>query len=184
MQLWPEIFHPQTAPATLKAQPSKKVGNTEQRRLAIRLSTAKLTTQNKPTRTSHAGLLILAPMVAAPSPPFRIASPLDLSDLPLPSHSSHLFGDHRAACAQSGIFRSRGRPLSATPTNTTAALRSKGTAFLHGMDTTLVSPLTRERQPRRRAGRFARRRKEGRNLPRTPQQPTLPLRGACNRGWG
>ena len=36
-QLWPEDFRPQTAPATSKAQPSKKIGNTEQRRLAIHL---------------------------------------------------------------------------------------------------------------------------------------------------
>ena len=26
--------------------------------------------------------------------------------------------------------------------------------------------------------------KQRKNLPRTPQQPTLPIGGACNRGWG
>ena len=96
-------------------------------------------------------------------------------------------GCYRAACAQSGILRSRGGPLerataricreagARATTNTRVndlnishphqhddrrmEVIANGLPLWNGaqlaVDTTLVSPLTREGQPRRRAGRFA-----------------------------
>ena len=96
-------------------------------------------------------------------------------------------GDHRAACAQSGVLRSRGGPLerataricreagARVTTNTRVndlnishphqqddcriEVIANGLPLWNGaqlaVDTTLVSPLTRDGQPRRRAGRFA-----------------------------
>ena len=96
-------------------------------------------------------------------------------------------GDHRAACAQSGVLRSRGGPLeraaarvcreagARVTTHTRLAdlnvqhvqhiddrrieVIANGLALWGGaqlaVDTTLVSPLTRAGEPRRRAGRFA-----------------------------
>ena len=96
-------------------------------------------------------------------------------------------GDHRAACAQSGVLRSRGGPLeraaarvcreagARVTTHTRLAdlnvqhvqhiddrrieVIANGLALWGGaqlaVDTTLVSPLTRVGEPRRRAGRFA-----------------------------
>ena len=96
-------------------------------------------------------------------------------------------GDHRAACAQSGVLRSRGGPLeraaarvcreagARVTTHTRLAdlniphvqhlddrrieVIANGLALWGGaqlaVDTTLVSPLTRAGEPRRRAGHFA-----------------------------
>ena len=96
-------------------------------------------------------------------------------------------GDHRAACAQSGVLRSRAGPLerataricreagARVTTNTRVndlnishphqqddrriEVIANGLPLWNGaqlaVDTTLVSPLTRDGQPRRRAGRFA-----------------------------
>ena len=96
-------------------------------------------------------------------------------------------GDHRAACAQSGVLRSRGGPLeraaarvcreagARVTTHTRLAdlnvqhvqhiddrrieVIANGLPLWGGaqlaVDTTLVSPLTRAGEPRRRAGRFA-----------------------------
>ena len=96
-------------------------------------------------------------------------------------------GDHRAACAQSGVLRSRGGPLeraaarvcreagARVTTHTRLAdlnvqhvqhindrrieVIANGLALWGGaqlaVDTTLVSPLTRAGEPRRRVGRFA-----------------------------
>ena len=96
-------------------------------------------------------------------------------------------GDHRAACAQSGVLRSRGGPLeraaarvcreagARVTTHTRLAdlnvqhvqhiddrrieVIANGLALWGGaqlaVDATLVSPLTRAGEPRRRAGRFA-----------------------------
>ena len=96
-------------------------------------------------------------------------------------------GDHRAACAQSGVLRSRGGPLeraaarvcreagARVTTHTRLAdlnvqhvqhiddrrieVIANGLALWGGaqlaVNTTLVSPLTRAGEPRRRAGRFA-----------------------------
>ena len=57
-------------------------------------------------------------------------------------------GDHRVACAQSGLLRARGGPLER------AAARIWGGNQL-AVDTTLLSPLTREGVPRQRGGTFA-----------------------------
>ena len=109
------------------------------------------------------------------------------------------YGDHRAACAQSGILRSRAGPLekaaaricreagarvttntlltdlniehSTRPDDRRIEVIANGLTLWGGtqlaIDTTLVSPLTRDGQPRRRAGQFtgaavqdARKRKE------------------------
>ena len=127
--------------------------------------------------------------------------------LPIPLTASHCrcrraldpYGDHRAACAQSGILRNRAGPLeratarmcreagarvttntlltnlniehSTRPDDRRIEVIANGLTLWGGtqlaIDTTLVSPLTRDGQPRRRAGRFtgaalqdARRRKE------------------------
>ena len=127
--------------------------------------------------------------------------------LPIPLTASHCrcrraldpYGDHHAACAQSGILRNRAGPLerakarmcreagarvttntlltnlniehSTRPDDRRIEVIAKGLTLWGGtqlaIDTTLVSPLTRDGQPRRRAGRFtgaalqdARRRKE------------------------
>ena len=96
-------------------------------------------------------------------------------------------GDHRAACARSGVLRSRAGPLerataricreagARVTTNTRVndlnishphqqddrriEVIANGLPLWNGaqlaVDTTLVSPLTRDGQPRRRAGRFA-----------------------------
>ena len=127
--------------------------------------------------------------------------------LPIPLTASHCrcrraldpYGDHRAACAQSGILRNRAGPLeratarmcreagarvttntlltdlniehSTRPDDRRIEVVANGLTLWGGtqlaIDTTLVSPLTRDGQPRRPAGRFtgaalrdARRRKE------------------------
>ena len=127
--------------------------------------------------------------------------------LPIPLTASHCrcrrtldpYGDHRAACAQSGILRSRAGPLerataricreagarvttntlltdlniehSTRPDDRRIEVIANGLTLWGGtqlaIDTTLVSPLTRDGQTRRRAGQFtgaalqdARKRKE------------------------
>ena len=115
--------------------------------------------------------------------------------LPIPLTARHCrcrrtldtFGDHRAACAQSGILRNRSTPLeratarmcreAGARATTNTLLTNLNLDHIHrqddrrievianglpvwggaqlAVDTTIVSPLTREGQPRRRAGQYA-----------------------------
>ena len=115
--------------------------------------------------------------------------------LPIPLTARHCrcrrtldtYGDHRAACAQSGILRNRSTPLeraaarmcreAGARVTTNTLLTDLNLDHIHrqddrrievianglpiwggaqlAVDTTIVSPLTRDGQPRRRAGQYA-----------------------------
>ena len=192
--------NPSTRPAT-STRWQHKASTTAHARLKAELfnaippaSQALVTSQSGPFASRAFTTIPYTNDFAYPSHLFRILL-LRRLRLPLPlfartcrcRRTFDSLGDHRAACAQSGVLRTRGGPLeraaarvcreagARVTTHTRLAdlnvqhvqhiddrrieVIANGLALWGGaqlaVDATLVSPLTRAGEPRRRAGRFA-----------------------------